>query len=143
MSHALRRPAAAVLAAVVLLVTAGCSDDDRAPTAGPGDTTSTPTGAPTPTPATPEEFCEVFRAFAAASNLYVGAADETTADALVDVATRLASLDPAGLSPGGQVALDQLVNGSLDPLGVTVEPFNDALPDQAALDGYLTENCPA
>lgn len=148
MPDLLRRPvvivvliAAVVAAVVVVLLLTG--DDDAADTGAPAPTSSPPTPSPSPTRASPEEFCEAFRSFADAANLYTATGDEASAQALLETGKRLAATDPLGLSPGGQVMLDQLVNGSFDPLGESVELYSDGLPDAEAFELYLEEVCPA
>ena len=96
-------------------------------------------------PSAPETFCTAFRAFADAQSTYVAAPDDAVAEqALVDAADELLGLgQPLGLSEGGLVSLQQLVDGSLSQAGDPTFEADDVTPDPAALDTYLAVSCPA
>ncbi len=138
--------AAGLVAAVLLLRPSGAADDEP-----PADQPSL--APPVVAPAGPEQFCAGFRAVAAAHAQHLAAPSDRTSVALVDEAGALVDLGvPAGLSDAGYAALASLVDGVLQSVDTSeglraelqdAQDAVDAGPDQAALDRYLSDVCPA
>lgn len=140
-------PVVLVVAVVLAVFLLGGNDGGDAPDAAPGPTTASPspTAPPPDAKADPDTWCTAFRAFADAQSQYVAAPDDPTAQA--DLQARADALlglgQPLGLSDGGNVALQVLVDSALEQADDPTLAPGSATQDDKALFDYLGASCPA